>query len=388
MSSREPDSELRTLLDRCVKCGLCLPECPTYRLASDENESPRGRLALIEGLVDGRLEPDRTLAGHLESCLHCRRCERVCPSQVPYGHLIDAGLARVPRRQTPMLARLLRHPRLLGIATAMARSVPATLSRPLPGLHRLHDGIRALARQGTPRDTRRSATGRARIGLFPGCVGPALQPGTLFAATRLLERAGFSVVIPDDAACCGALDAHAGNAARAARLATRNRAAFAGVDRVISLASGCGIHLADYDPPLPAPHHDIVRFLVEEGIAASLQFSALQRHVAIHVPCSVENVYRGGDWTQRLLARVPGVHLSTLGIPGQCCGAAGDHMLRQPRRAAQLREPLLDAADSLQPDIIVSQNIGCALHIAAGLAERGRQIAVMHPVDLLARQLA
>ena len=82
-----------SLADRCVKCGLCLPQCPTYALTANENESPRGRIALIQGWLSGELSPTDTLTQHLDQCLLCRRCERVCPSVVPYGEIIDQSKA-------------------------------------------------------------------------------------------------------------------------------------------------------------------------------------------------------------------------------------------------------------------------------------------------------
>ncbi len=105
--------------DKCVKCALCLPHCPTYRQSLDEGESPRGRIALMQGLATGALEITPALSGHLDRCLACRACEAVCPAEVPYGKLIDAARALLIQRghRENMLVRLLavcmRHPLLL-----------------------------------------------------------------------------------------------------------------------------------------------------------------------------------------------------------------------------------------------------------------------------------
>ncbi|MEX0612697.1 MAG: 4Fe-4S dicluster domain-containing protein, partial [Pirellulales bacterium] len=76
------------LLD-CVHCGLCTAACPTYVETGDENESPRGRIYLMRGVTDGRLELNDRVRGHLELCLDCRACETACPSGVQYGKLIE-----------------------------------------------------------------------------------------------------------------------------------------------------------------------------------------------------------------------------------------------------------------------------------------------------------
>ena len=89
----DSSAHILALADRCVKCGLCLPQCPTYELTANENESPRGRIALIQGWLSGQLSPSRILTQHLDQCLLCRRCERVCPSLVAYGEIMDQSKA-------------------------------------------------------------------------------------------------------------------------------------------------------------------------------------------------------------------------------------------------------------------------------------------------------
>ena len=112
----------------CVKCGLCLPHCPTYGKLADEGDSPRGRIALIQGWASGRLALTPKLTGHLDLCLTCRACERACPSLVAFGRVMDgAKAARVetlpPWRRAARLARLrlLARPRLTQTLARLAR---------------------------------------------------------------------------------------------------------------------------------------------------------------------------------------------------------------------------------------------------------------------------
>src|SRR3981081_2215493 len=73
----------------CVHCGLCTSACPAYVELGDENDSPRGRIYLMRGVTDGRIELDETVKGHLDLCLDCRACESACPSGVQYAKLIE-----------------------------------------------------------------------------------------------------------------------------------------------------------------------------------------------------------------------------------------------------------------------------------------------------------
>jgi glycolate oxidase iron-sulfur subunit len=379
-------------LDRCVKCGMCLPECPTYRLEATENESPRGRLALIEGLVKGRLQADAPLIRHLDNCLTCRRCERVCPSQVRYGFLIDQARVRLAAHPPGKAPGWMHNPTALRWGTQLARALPTALSRPFGRLHRMHLTARALpATRAAPRaGTYPSlhAAARGTVGLFAGCTGDALQGGALHAAVALLQHSGFDVSVPPQATCCGALSWHAGDAAGAARLTDATRAAFDHpLDAVISIASGCGNQLDAYQPALRAPHRDICRFLLEHGGLGPRDLRPLAQQVLLHTPCSVENVYRGGHWAAALLQRIPQLEVVAVGETGQCCGAAGDYMLRHAAAAARLRQPIVDAAAAAQARILLTGNIGCAMHLAAGLRQAGSEVEVLHPVELLARQL-
>lgn len=380
--------DLTAMLDHCVKCGMCLPECPTYRLAMDESESPRGRLALIEGVVDGRLRPDRRLSAHLDSCLGCRRCERICPSKVAYGAILDTARGMLADRANAGIPAT--GPTRLGMQARLARALPTILSRPFGRTHRLHRLARALpvSRRAPSAGAHTVANPRGHVGLFAGCTGAALQPDALHAAIALLNHAGFTVTVPAPAHCCGALAAHAGRTREALALARTNRDLFpSGLDAIVSIASGCGTHIDEYRPPPTVPHRDICHFLIDGGGLDGADFAALHAKVLLHTPCSVENLYRGARWARDLVALIPGLRVVDVDDAGQCCGAAGDYLLRHPDTANRLREPIIGQAGEHDADILLSGNVGCAMHIAEGLAASGMDVQVAHPVELLARQL-
>ncbi|MCB1774940.1 MAG: (Fe-S)-binding protein, partial [Gammaproteobacteria bacterium] len=372
-------------------CGLCLAECPTYRLSADENESPRGRLAMIEALVDGQLEA-RSVLHHLDTCLVCRRCERICPSGVPYGTIIDQARAITHQQGEPTWRRLLRNPRVQGFGTSLAQRSPMALSRPLSALHHLHRMARALGpATAAPRPGFYAAgpgDRRGHVGLFTGCATRVQQGSALRAAITLLRSTGYDVTVPSPV-CCGAMHAHAGDTNGAAVQAAASREAFpAGLDAIVSIASGCGVQVDDFHPPLPAPHHDICAFLVESGALDASAFVPVAEPIALHVPCTVENVYRGGAWARQLVELLQPDSFHVLESPGQCCGAAGDYLLRHPATADALRAPLIAHLEQRRPRYLLTSNIGCAMHLAIGLADSLPGCTVLHPVELLADRLA
>lgn len=393
------DPVLRELTDQCVMCGLCLPHCPTYRVAATEAESPRGRIAVARALALGIADPTPAALEHLDHCLGCLSCQKVCPSQVRYEDILVRTRERLrAKRPAGMLRRLLRSPALLtrlariGMAVRAHRWLPA-LARRLPKksaarrlLRSLPSPIPAPHFEAPPV----KSSARGRIALFRGCVASACDRDTFAAARVLLETLGYEVVATAAGDCCGALPRHAGDVEAAARIAasTRHGLERSGATTVLGTASGCFGDLRDEvcrdGAVRPA---DALAFLAADAGFARLRFRPLPARAALHIPCTQANVVGNGDAIARLLARIPG--LTVLPLPGQprCCGAAGSYFVEFPDIADALGNEKLDQAAALQPDLLLTTNIGCRLHLGNGLREREAAIPVLHPLALLARQL-
>jgi len=103
------DPPARELLDDCVHCGFCLPVCPTYVSWREEMDSPRGRIDLMRGLAEGRIEWSDTVARHFDRCLGCMACVTACPSGVKYDVLIEETRAKLEHaHRRPLGERLFR----------------------------------------------------------------------------------------------------------------------------------------------------------------------------------------------------------------------------------------------------------------------------------------
>ena len=235
-------------------------------------------------------------------------------------------------------------------------------------------------------------TGRGNVALFTGCMAPFDQT-TLQAAIRLLTKWGYGVHVPPNQVCCGAMDQHTGNPREARRLATANREAFSDlpVDALVFTASGCGATLGEYETlygeQLTMPVMDISRFLQRAGLPETITFLPLKKKVAVHDPCTLTHVLRWEDSVYDLLAHIPEIQLTPLPDNATCCGAAGRYMLTQPEMADALLADKIEQLRSLQPDILLTSNTGCALHLQAGIREAGLEIEVMHPIVLLERMV-
>jgi len=318
--------------DKCVKCALCLPHCPTYRSTLDEGESPRGRIALMQGMASGALEVTPRLTAHLDHCLSCRACEAVCPAEVPYGRLIDAARAELRQRghREPLralafahgmhgkghrrfLGAVLRLSQSLGLTGLMQRSGPAALQR----LARLLPSIPGPQRwKGTYLP--HTPNGQS-VSLFLGCLADITQPQVSAAAIDVLNALGVEVRIPASQGCCGALDQHAGRASKAVRLAETNLAAFGGDATVLGTASGCLATLKDYGLMIGEPAagfasgvQDVSSYIARHGRLAELQFKPWKVRVLVHSPCTQRNVLKSDKWVPETLKHIPDLEVDII----------------------------------------------------------------------------
>ncbi|HEY3217108.1 MAG TPA: heterodisulfide reductase-related iron-sulfur binding cluster [Candidatus Eisenbacteria bacterium] len=439
------DAPAHVDLNTCIHCGLCLTACPTYRELKIEPDSPRGRLYLMRGLAEGRIEPSRELVHHLDQCLDCRACETVCPAGVPYGRLLEETRGQLGRR-VPRL-----HPlRLLGqwmlksvIPKPERMRLVADLLRlgqsgPLGALMRSEIGRRLLPRfavQGfalTPSLDRRSERAldrvaaelppgarmeqradrllfhpaqapKAKAALFTTCLNEALFPRVNREAVRLLVLAGCEVAVPAAQTCCGALHAHAGLRREAKSLARENLRAFGDAEVIVTTSAGCGAalrevgHLLHQDPiAVEAARfggrvRDVSEVLLGLGLPepaeplASAHDPSKPLKIGYHDPCHLAHAQRVRNEPRALLRRLPGVVTVDLPNSDWCCGSAGVYNLTHPEMAeAQLRDKL-DSIEQVAPELVVASNPGCLLHMARGARERGMAARMVHLVEVLGR---
>ena len=415
-----PDAPKEEDLYKCVHCGFCLQACPTYVETGLETESPRGRIALMKAVNEGRIGITPTVFRHWDLCIQCRACEVACPSGVPYGRLIEATKAEVERHREPRLL-----PRLAS-AILLKRVLPSQrrLSALVAGL-RLYQrsGLRRLVRwsrvlrlvsarlaslEASAPEVRGSkfraagqvvpAAGerRARVALLSGCVMPLIHGPEMHAVTRVLARNGCDVVVPQAQVCCGALNSHAGDLDTARELARRNVEVFleAGVDAVVVASAGCGIRMKEYGElladdsdysheaeHLSAQVKDVHEFLV--GLPFVQPAGRLDYRVTLQDSCHLSHAQRITEAPRTLLRSIPGVELVEMANSSRCCGAGGTYTITQRDFSLRLLDNKMNAVEDTGADVLATANPGCHMQLGNGVRRSGLGTEVRYVTDLL-----
>ena len=389
------------ILRKCVHCGFCTATCPTYQLLGDELDGPRGRIYLIKQVLEGQT-PTRKTQQHLDRCLTCRNCESTCPSGVDYGHLVDIGRKLVDERVArPAAEKALRW--------ALKEGLPSPLFAPAM---KLGQAVRGLL----PASLKNKVPAAQDAGVWPtrtharkvlmlaGCVQPAMQPNINSATARVLDAAGIEVVLAAKAACCGAVKFHLNDHDGAKAEMRRNIDAWwplmqddSGVEALVMNASGCGVMVKDYGhalqgDPLYAAKAQRVSELTRDlsellpdlvlALRARLQ-SAPAQQITFHPPCTLQHGQQLRGGVEKHLGDL-GFKINVASCEAHlCCGSAGTYSVLQPELSYALRDRKLANLAQMQPDTIVSANIGCITHLQSGTAT-----PVRHWVEVLDEALS
>jgi glycolate oxidase iron-sulfur subunit len=372
----------KELIADCVHCGFCLPTCPTYALWHEEMDSPRGRIWLMEGVVDGRLPLNDTVVTHFDRCLGCLACVPACPSGVRYDKLIELTRERVEqehprtlreRAVRSLLFATLPHRRRLRVALRFARFAPRQMRDLAPPW-----------RDAKPPPNTTPAEGQrvARVGLLTGCVQSVVFGGVNRATARVLAAHGCDVVTSYEG-CCGALALHAGRREEGHRLAHRALAAFGDVDVVVTNAAGCGSHLKEIGGDRVRDIHEVL-----EELEPRRELHPLELRVAYQDACHLRHAQRVAAQPRAVLRRIPGLELVEPAEQEICCGSAGIYNIVQPEPARELGDRKAANVAATEPDVYAAANPGCLVQVSTALRRAGRPLPAVHPIELVDASLS
>ena len=410
-----PDTDI--YLD-CVHCGFCLPTCPTYLVLGNEMDNPRGRIYLMRAVDEGKAKITSKFVEHMNSCVLCRACETACPSGVKFGFIMEAARGQIERNyQYPPserrfrdfvlhdftdLSRLRSRTRLLrlyqrsGLQKLVRASGVLSLFGRLGRMESLLPPIPDPDRHTLPEVMPAKGDKRGRVGLLIGCAQRFFLPQVNAATARVLAENGFEVVIPKDQECCGSLLVHEGEREKGKGFARKIIDVFerAGVDLIVVNAAGCGSVMKEYwellhnDPgyrekaeAFSKKVRDASELIAQADVNGRLR--ELKLKVTYHDACHLAHGQKVRLQPRKLLKTIPGIQLVELAESDFCCGSAGVYNLLEPDVAQKFLDRKIDRIKETGAEVVVSANPGCTFQIEKGLKERGLNMRVLHPMELL-----
>ncbi len=421
----------------CIRCGLCLAVCPTYREYLTETSSPRGRVALARKGLEGELALSPNLFEQMYACFDCLSCNEICPVGIRPGDLALALRAtqealQPARWKQPLFRGVIPHPGRMELATLPLRLYERLGLRRLLytlGLRRLlPDQLRDLEAmlprlpqrplrhsipevvtpaslglsEPDPADEGHAAHDKAaagrRVGFFLGCAQNVLFAGESAATVRVLARNGCTVITPAATKCCGMPARGYGDLGAARAQARFNIALFerAAVEVIVTDCATCGSTLREYgellrDDPAWAERaatfgrrvRDISEFLL--SLPLRKPAGRIAARVTYHDPCHLR---RGqGVWREprRLLQMIDGLEFVELPEADWCCGSAGSQVITHYETSLRVLARKMENVAATQAQIITSGCPGCQMQLTLGARRHALAIEVTHPIVLLDR---
>src|SRR6516162_7612719 len=361
-----------SVFQQCIHCGMCLPTCPTYDETKLERNSPRGRIALMRSIAEGRLEVTQAFGRELYFCLGCLTCETVCPAGVRYGEMFEHGRADI--EQAGVLRRPLRD--LVRTLTLRWMFIRPRALRAVGRLIWIYQasGLEWLVRR-----------------LELTALLPVRLRGLESLTPRVQRHFSDALIRP--------VETPSGN--RKYRVGVKWRAAtwdtfdLDRLDAVITNAAGCGAHLKNYahllrDDPAYAERavrwsaklRDVHEWLAEIGIQAPA--GSFPQRVTYHEACHLCHGQKITRQPRQVLKAIPGLELVELRESTWCCGSAGIYNITQPEMSQKLLRRKIENIATTKVQVVAAANPGCSLQLQAGMREANLKLLIAHPISLLA----
>lgn len=385
------------LAQKCVKCGLCKSVCPTYPYIEEEAGFARGRLALAEMVVKGELPLSSEIAKQWDQCAMCRRCEWICPNNVEYKEILvkardlqrevagqgvvkTLGLKALdflqskPGRSIVKLAGKLMEPLPFGeIKTPFPTGAVKFMPKPTAKAFGLRGKVFKAEEE------------KGRLLFFTGCMIDAFYGKTGENVIKLMNKAGYTVVVPEDIKCCGAPHYYSGNTPAFEKLREHNLKEMEKYefDAVVVACPTCGGALQE-DYGLKKPVYDFAQIVFK----SPLKFRGSGKKLTFHVPCHSYSAMKVEDRVfYGVMERIEGDQVRKAEKDKSCCGFAGLFSVANPKMSDQIQKEKIQDLKKTQAQVVLTTCPGCVLNIRDGVKKHQTGQEVMHLADYLAESL-
>jgi glycolate oxidase iron-sulfur subunit len=410
--------ETRELVDRCNKCGLCIPACPVYQQVLMEAASPRGKVQLVKSFLEGDVELSKRFKEIILTCLLCENCVVNCPSGVRHDQVFtDLRTALIKKHglnwKKQIIFRILTNEKLLHSSSIFAKlgrnwlletfaksmkvgNIPVG-KLPKVNLKPFRDRFDGtILPEGKP---------EGWVYYFTGCFTNYFAEDVGQAVVNILKKLHLQIDIPSRQDCCGIAPILSGEAEIPFSSVEKNIAAMAReeIATVLVDCATCGAAFKkEYIALLKRKGMDTTRaeilskktLDVMEYVADRINLLSFRNdgkgekiRVTYHDPCHLVRAQGVSQAPRKILKALPGVEFVEMKDANICCGGGGSFQFDFPQISKGITEIKLKNIRETGASILVTGCPGCRVTIGGNLDEQDR-IEVLHPLQLVDRLLA
>ncbi len=410
--------DIEDALANCMKCGNCMEVCPLYKELGRENAVARGKLALMEGVLQGTLQLSASFDAAMAKCVSCKACAAKCPCDVPADELILRGRQAIVKARglhpiKQKVFALLKNRRLFDFTLRMAglfgplsfKKLPGKMAAvarfPMPGMdkRRITAPFATTPLRSQHPETLSVAKPRLKVLFFTGCTINYIYTDIGNATLNVLAANNIEVTMPKLQHCCGTPVYMSGDLDSARTLARHNIEVFSeqACDYVIAACGSCAEafkleypHLFPDDEilsakakALAAKTYEISEFLVDIAGFDRSRLGQVNRSVTMHDPCHMARGIKVTRQPRELLQAIPGLRLVEMKEPARCCGAGGSFSLANYELSRKINDRKIADIVSTGADLVATSCGSCRMHICDGLIQNGQASDALHVVQLL-----
>ena len=411
----------------CMRCGLCQAVCPLFAETGREADVARGKLALLDGLLQEILKNPGGVQDHLSRCLLCGSCAANCPSGVKVldifikGRAILAGYLGLSPLKKAVFRNLLAKPGTFNRIMAWGAKFQGLFIKPVdellgsscarfmsPLLKDRH--LKPLAKVAWHRQVGSVNTAAGPSGLkvafFVGCLIDKLYPQVADAVRTSLEYHGVGLLVPPEQGCCGIPALAGGDTETFNTLVRHNLARFAGepFDYLVTACATCSATIKKLWPMMtqdfPAAAQaqvaaladktlDISQFLVDKvGLAPGTSPEVADKiRITYHDPCHLKKSLGVAAQPRALIQTNPHYDLQEMAEADWCCGMGGSFNLQHYEISATIGRRKRDHIANSGCQVVATGCPACMLQITDMLSQAKDRVQVKHAVEIYAEGL-
>lgn len=409
--------EIRSEVERCMKCGNCMAVCPIYKEDDREAGVARGKIALAQAVLDGKLELDESVVDRMKNCLICMSCMTNCPCRVKFDKIAFAMRAEIARKQglhpfKKLIFGTLKRQGLFDMGMKLGKTFQGMIFKFDPtknansprfpiglSMKRIIPPLAGKSFRDAVPEVTKVENPVMRVAFYTGCSMNYMSPEIGHSLINVLKEHNVEVVVPKDQGCCGlAVWAH-GDIETAREMARFNIDVMEkyNIDAIVVVCGSCGgswkhgfLEVLENDPVYgekakvwTQKTYDISEFLTKVVPIDKNKLGDLDVTITYHDSCHLKKGANVFKEPRNLLTSIPSLKFNEMKKPDACCGGGGSFSLTHYDMSMAINKRKIEDINGTGADVVITGCPGCRMHIEDGINQFGKEQKVLHTIQLL-----